>query len=97
MQNVLLLTQTTARLLAGSQPDEVSHRPASPFFLRFRCLPPVGIESYLRRLGLDGVRRPLERHREAAQSSNAGPRKPIARYAKSSIEPSNGGGIDGVG
>ena len=92
MQNVLLLTQTTARLLAGSQPDDVS-----PFFLRFRCLPPVGIESYLRRLGLDGVRRPLERHREAAQSSNAGPRKPIARYAKSSIEPSNGGGIDGVG
>ena len=92
MQNVLLLTQTTARLLAGSQPDDVSH-----FFLRFRCLPPVGIESYLRRLGLDGVRRPLERHREAAQSSNAGPRKPIARYAKSSIEPSNGGGINGVG
>ena len=55
MQNVLLLTQTTARLLAGSQPDDVSPDEASPFFLRFRCLPPVGIESYLRRLGLDGV------------------------------------------
>ena len=32
MQNVLLLTQTTARLLAVSQPDDVS-----PFFLLFRC------------------------------------------------------------
>ena len=91
MQNVLLLTQTTARLLAGSQPDDVS-----PFFLRFRCLPPVGIESYLRRLGLDGVRRPLDaiaRPPKAAMPG-LGSRSPDMQ---SSIEPSNGGGIDGVG